>query len=247
MAVGSVTSSTSAAALASAGASAGTSASAGASASASSTKSAEQSDRFLKLLVAQMNNQDPLNPLDNAQVTTQMAQISTVEGIENLNISMQNFLNRNSAVSALEGAGLIGQRVLVNGDSLTLGASPVDGSARTAVPGGYDLTESAALVRVEVLAPTGAVMATQEMRNVEAGVHSFTWDGRTDAGTAAAAGRYQFRVSAGAPAELKPVTALQSQSVSAVISGTSGPRIEIGGGNQYSLSDIRAILQENKQ
>src|SRR5574343_277071 len=49
------------------------------------TSATEQSDRFLKLLVAQMSNQDPLNPMDNAQLTSQMAQISTVSGLEKLN------------------------------------------------------------------------------------------------------------------------------------------------------------------
>ncbi len=62
----------------------------GASASASTkTSSEETTDRFLSLLVAQMKNQDPLNPLDNAQVTSQMAQLSTVQGIENMNSTLQ--------------------------------------------------------------------------------------------------------------------------------------------------------------
>ena len=58
-------------------------------------------DRFLKLLVAQMRNQDPLNPMDNAQVTSQLAQISTVRGIESLNKSMTEFVAANSQGTAL--------------------------------------------------------------------------------------------------------------------------------------------------
>jgi flagellar basal-body rod modification protein FlgD len=211
-----------------------------------SLKADEQSDRFLKLLVAQMRNQDPLNPLDNAAVTSQMAQISTVEGIAKLNTSLEKYLNRGSALGSLEGASLIGHRVLVKGDGLSLGALPVSGGERAAAQGGFELMQAAALTRVEILDSTGAVLGSQTMGALEAGVHTFAWDGLAADGTAAPAGKYQFRVSAGTASEQKPVTALQAQLVSAVISGQDGTRLEIGGRGQFSLSDVRAILQETK-
>ncbi len=213
---------------------------------AGSVKADEQSDRFLKLLVAQMRNQDPLNPLDNAAVTSQMAQISTVEGIQKLNTSLEKYLNRGSALGSLEGASLIGHRVLVKGDSVSLGALPVNGGERAAAQGGFELTQAAALTRVEILDSAGVVLGSQTMGALEAGVHTFAWDGLAADGTAAPAGKYQFRVSSGTASEQKPVTALQAQPVSAVISGQDGTRLEIGGRGQFSLSDVRAILQETK-
>src|SRR5690606_914625 len=78
-------------------------------------------DKFLTLLVAQMRNQDPLNPLDNAQVTSQLAQINTVRGIEKLNASMGALVDRISSQGALDAAGLIGRQVLAEGDTLTIG------------------------------------------------------------------------------------------------------------------------------
>ena len=70
---------------------------------------AEAQDRFLKLLVTQMRNQDPLNPLDNAQVTTQLAQISTVTGVEKLNATLQGLSSALMASQSLQSAALIGQ------------------------------------------------------------------------------------------------------------------------------------------
>jgi flagellar basal-body rod modification protein FlgD len=75
-------------------------------------------DRFLKLLVAQMQNQDPLNPMENAEVTSQMAQISTVNGIESLNKTLSKYMEQSSPNRAVNAVGMIGQDVLVNGTTV---------------------------------------------------------------------------------------------------------------------------------
>jgi flagellar basal-body rod modification protein FlgD len=75
--------------------------------------SADQTDRFLKLLVAQMSHQDPLNPLDNAQVTSQMAQISTVEGITKMNTSLETMAAQGGGTRAIDAASLIGRSALI--------------------------------------------------------------------------------------------------------------------------------------
>ncbi len=75
-------------------------------------------DRFLKLLVAQINNQDPLNPMDNAQMTTQMAQINTVSGIQQLNATLKGMADQYSAMQGLQGTSLIGRQALVEGNQL---------------------------------------------------------------------------------------------------------------------------------
>src|SRR5678815_4078393 len=71
------------------------------------------SDRFLKLLVAQMKNQDPLNPMDNAQVTSQMAQINTVTGIDKLNSTVAGLSAQFMQMQAMQGASLVGHDVIV--------------------------------------------------------------------------------------------------------------------------------------
>ena len=81
---------------------------------------AGSADRFLKLLVAQMQNQDPLNPMDNAQVTSQMAQINTVTGIEKLNTTVQGLNSQFVQMQALQGAALVGRDVIVAGNRLAV-------------------------------------------------------------------------------------------------------------------------------
>ena len=101
------------------------SASTGASATGSSatgTSAQSLSDTFLKLLVAQMNNQDPLNPVDNSQITSQMAQISTVTGISSLNSTVNQLVSELQQSQAVQSAQIAGRTVLVPGNSLPLSA-----------------------------------------------------------------------------------------------------------------------------
>src|SRR5450759_4503359 len=84
--------------------------------------SADSEQRFLKLLVTQLNNQDPLNPLDNAQLTSQLAQMSTVSGVEKLNTTLQSLVDQSGSSQVLQAAFLIGRTVLVPGNQVTLSA-----------------------------------------------------------------------------------------------------------------------------
>jgi len=86
--------------------------------SLSNTSTADMQDRFLKLLVAQINNQDPLSPMDNAQMTSQMAQINTVSGIQQVNQTLTSMAAQFSAMQVLQGAALVGHNVLTAGNTL---------------------------------------------------------------------------------------------------------------------------------
>ena len=142
------------------------------------------SDRFLKLLVAQMKNQDPLNPMDNAQVTSQMAQINTVSGIEKLNTTVQTLSAQFSQTQAVQGAALVGKDVVVPGKRLDVEAGVGQG--------GFELSGAADHVKVEIMAPSGAVLETLNLGAAGAGLHSFDWP----AGAATNDSGLTFRVSA---------------------------------------------------
>ncbi|HLL12932.1 MAG TPA: flagellar hook capping FlgD N-terminal domain-containing protein, partial [Rubrivivax sp.] len=116
---------------------------------------ADAADRFLKLLVTQMQNQDPLNPMDNAQVTSQMAQINTVSGIEKLNTTVEGLNNQFVQMQAVQGAALVGRIV-------TLAGNRLDISGGGAV-GGFELASTADSVKVEVVNPAGRVIDTIHM------------------------------------------------------------------------------------
>jgi len=142
-------------------------------------------DRFLRLLVAQMSNQDPLNPLDNAQVTSQMAQINTVSGIEKLNGTVAGLNRQFLQLQALQGASLVGRAVTLQGNGLHVGA---DGTAA----GGFEIAAPADRVKVEVLNGAGRVVDTLDLGAQTTGRHGFEWTAPTGAeGTA-----YTFRVTA---------------------------------------------------
>ncbi len=107
----------------------GASSATAASSSATGTSAQSLSDTFLKLLVAQMKNQDPLNPVDNSQVTSQMAQISTVTGISSLNSTVSQLVSQLQQSQALQSTQLAGHTVLVPGSSLTLASTGASGSS----------------------------------------------------------------------------------------------------------------------
>ncbi|MEP6740669.1 MAG: flagellar hook capping FlgD N-terminal domain-containing protein [Caldimonas sp.] len=183
-------------------------------------------DRFLKLLVAQMQNQDPLSPMDNAQVTSQMAQINTVTGIDQLNTTVQGLSSQFMQLQAVQGASLVGHDVIVAGNKLAVDAT--SGIAQ----GGFELTGAADAVKVEILSPAGAVLQTLNLGAEGAGVHSFDWQ----AGAAASTSGMTFRVSATSGGVATPVTALMRDRVDAVsTSGTTfNLELDISGTVPYS-------------
>ena len=152
---------------------------------ASATKNeAGSQDRFLKLLVAQMQNQDPMNPLDNAQVTSQMAQINTVSGIEKLNTTVAGLNGQLVQLQALQGATLVGRDVTVAGNRLSV----ADGVG----VGGFELTSAADQVKVEILNAAGHVVGSVPLGAASAGRHGFEWP----TGKVADGDGYRFRVTA---------------------------------------------------
>jgi flagellar basal-body rod modification protein FlgD len=127
-------------------------------------------DRFLKLLVAQLTNQDPMNPMDNAQMTSQIAQINTVTGIQQLNNTMKSMAEQFASLQVLQGSSLVGRTVLVEGSNLYR-----EGTT-TVAKGTFDLPADATSVKVEVLTPGGQVLSSIPMGKLEAGRHDFQYD-----------------------------------------------------------------------
>ncbi len=125
-------------------------------------------DRFLKLLVAQMQNQDPLNPTDNAQVTSQMAQINTVNGIEKVNTALQGLSTQFMQLQVMQGTGLVGRDVVVPGDHVAV----ADGVGR----GAFELGGAANTVKIDVKTTNGQLLGSMELGARKSGVHNFEWD-----------------------------------------------------------------------
>ena len=192
-------------------------------------------DRFMTLLVAQMRNQDPLNPLDNAQVTSQLAQLSTVTGIDKLNATLQALQTSYQSSQSMAAANMIGHGVLVPGSNMILQESK--GIF------GVELTESADNVLVEVRDAAGKLVHTKDLGSQSAGTFPLTWDGKMDNGSTAADGRYTVDVIATRGEEkIKVATALAFGEVASVSTGAQGVKLNIAGQGSIDFSQVRQIL-----
>lgn len=191
-------------------------------------------DRFLSLLVAQMKNQDPLNPLDNAQVTSQMAQLSTVEGIENMNSSLQAMAASMGANQMAQAASLIGRGVLVPGDTV--------GPAQFEDVMGFELARPADKVTVSIHDAAGGLVRKLELGSREAGVSVLAWDGLTDSGTAAPAGQYSFKIDAVQGGQSVSSVALNLGMVNSVSQNGQGVQLNLAGNSSVGYAEIRQIF-----
>ena len=190
---------------------------------------AGSADRFLKLLVAQMQNQDPLSPMDNAQVTSQMAQINTVTGIQQLNQTVQGLNAQFVQMQALQGASLVGRDVIVPGSRLSI----ADGVGQ----GGFELASPADAVKVEILAPSGQVVDTLNLGAQGSGLHSFDWP----AGSASDASGLTFRIKATSGATALAPTALMRDRVDAVATGGDSLTLELRNAGSVPYAQVRAF------
>ena len=203
-----------------------------AAASASSIASASDpgsQDRFLKLLVTQLQNQDPLSPMDNAQLTSQIAQINTVSGIATLNTSVQQLSGQFLQMQSLQGASLVGKDVIVPGNQLDV----TDGVGQ----GGFELTSAADAVKVEVLSPAGQVVDTLNLGAQSSGMHSFNWA----AGSYDNTSRLTFRITANSGATPLSTTALMRDLVDAVSVSGSTLQLQLRNAGTVDYSTVRAI------
>jgi len=193
----------------------------------------ETQDRFMKLLVEQMKNQDPLNPMDNAQVTSQMAQLSTVTGIDKLNDTMSNLMNNFQTTQSYQASGMIGHNVLVAGNTIS-----------TKGEGGYlgvDLATNVDNLSVAVKNTSGIVIKTMELGKQVAGVNTFKWDGLKEDGTVAPTGDYTFEATSTVGTTTAKATALALASVTSVSTSNSGVKLNLSNLTSVSTGDVKEI------
>ena len=210
------------------------SAAAAASISGSSASAASIQNSFLTLLVTQLQNQDPLNPMDNSQLTSQLAQISTVNGIQQMNTTMQGLATSFTSGQSLQAASMIGHQVLTSGNNLAMNGSPV--------AAGVQLGGSASGVTVQILSATGAVVRTLQLGPQQSGIVPFQWDGLTDSGAQAAAGSYTFAVKAASGSQAVAATPLTAGNVSSVTLNGGNLGVNVDGVGNVPLSQIISIL-----
>jgi flagellar basal-body rod modification protein FlgD len=192
---------------------------------------AAMQDRFLKLLVAQMNNQDPLSPMDNAQLTSQMAQINTVSGIQELNQALGAISSQFGAMQLLQGTALIGRDVLFAGNQLSI----QNGAAKGAV----DLSAAVEDLKIQIIDGNGKLLDTLAMGPKPAGRQTFNWNASNYSGS----GHVYMKVVATAGGKPMDATGFVAGSVQSVGTDASGTlSVQLQNGQRLSYAQVQSIL-----
>ncbi|MES2604261.1 MAG: flagellar hook assembly protein FlgD [Pseudomonadota bacterium] len=188
-------------------------------------------DDFMKLLVAQMKNQDPGNPSDNGEFLAQIAQFSMVNGIDKLGTSFEGIAGGLSASQAMQAASLVGRQVLTDSNVVAYdAATPVNG--RLAVP------EFASGLNIQVRDPAGALVKTIDSAGFKAGIHAFQWDGTNERGETQAAGDYVITATALVEGEQQAVPLQLYNTVESVFTGDKSVELQLAGQRRVNLSQI---------
>ncbi|MDD2466586.1 MAG: flagellar hook capping FlgD N-terminal domain-containing protein [Desulfobulbus sp.] len=186
-------------------------------------------DQFLTLLVAQLQNQDPLNPTDATEFTSQLAQYSQLEQLFNLNDAMDELATTTTKSQSISALNLMGQDVVVEGDSIAFTGEPVDI--------GYKIDGSVSSATVTITNSAGKNVATISADELAEGNHFLSWDGKDAGGESVTAGKYTFTVNATSGDSSATVTPLVRTTVTGVDLSGSEPQITTNSGS-YGLSLI---------
>lgn len=208
------------------------------SSSSSSLTTSSASDlqsSFLTLLVAQLKNQDPTNPLENNELTSQLAQISTLNGIEKLNTTLGSISGQIDNNASIQASNLIGHGVMVPGTTVLAGSS-------TTTPFGVELTQAADKVTATITNKDGTVVQTIDLGGLSAGVHTFSWDGKLSDGTAATDGSYKVSIAASSGTTQLVAQPLQYALVQAVTRTSDGSTLDLGTYGNTTLDEVRQII-----
>lgn len=197
-----------------------------------------QQEQFLKLLTTQLTHQDPLKPMENGEFLGQMAQFSTVSGIQDLQASFKDFANSISSDQALQAASLVGRNVSAPATEGLLGAG---GS----IAGSFELPTSSPNVNFKVIDSfSGNVVRSIDMGNRAAGTVDFEWDGMTTEGEFANPGVYKIQVEASLdgkntvmPTHIKSLV----ESVT-MANGSRGLQLNLAGVGPVNFNQIKQIL-----
>lgn len=193
-------------------------------------------NEFLNLLVAQLNNQNPLEPQGNGEFIAQLAQFSQVEGIENLNKSMGSLLSTYQSSQALQASSLVGRKVIVPSDKAVVDTS--ESFKASAV-----LPVSSSNVYVNVYDNSGALVSRINLGQQEAGNVSFIWDGKNSNGELMAPGTYKFEAQATYGDEAKGLYTLLPANVDSVTLGGDELLLNLAGLGSVPLSSVQVIGQ----
>ncbi|MFT7132771.1 MAG: flagellar basal-body rod modification protein FlgD [Cyclobacteriaceae bacterium] len=191
---------------------------------------------FLKLMVAQMNNQDPLSPQENSEFVAQLAQFSSVEGIENMNKTMSQMANSMQSSQALQASGLVGRTVHINTDTSILSEGGV-------ITGNINLENSTSNLMVNIMNSSGALVRQVEMGSQTRGDVRFAWNGQNAEGLQLPPGSYKFTAEASVGGTTEQMSLALSANVNSVtINPDRSVVLNVAGQGAVPLLEVAEIL-----
>lgn len=195
-------------------------------------------NEFLELLVAQLNNQNPLEPQENGEFIAQLAQFSQVEGIEKLNSSMGSLLSGYQSSQALQASSLVGRKVIVPTEKAVVDTSET-------FKGSLVLPVTSSNVYVNVYDSAGKAVSRVNLGQQAAGNVSFMWDGKDSSGNLLPPGTYKFEAQATYADGTKGLYTLLPANVDSVALGQNGGemKLNLAGIGSVPLSQVQIIGQ----
>jgi flagellar basal-body rod modification protein FlgD len=191
-------------------------------------------NEFLNLLVAQLNNQNPLEPQSNGEFIAQLAQFSQVEGIEKLNTSMGSLLSGYQSSQALQASSLVGSKVIIPTDKAVVDTSE-------SFKASLVLPTSSSNVYVNVYNNAGTAVSRINMGEQAAGNVSFIWDGKDASGNLLPPGTYKFEAQATYEGETEALNTMLPANVDSVVLGGSELMLNLAGLGSVPLSQVQVI------
>ncbi|MNE09657.1 Basal-body rod modification protein FlgD [compost metagenome] len=181
--------------------------------------------------------------MQNNELTTQLAQISTVSGIEKLNTTLGSVSGQLNDSQSLQASNLIGHGVMIPGTTILAGTSTTEGnSVTTTTPFGVELQQTADKVTATITNKDGVAVRVIDIGELKAGVHTFSWDGKLTDGTTAPNGSYSVAISASNGANQLVAQPLKFALVQGVTRGSDGNKLDLGTSGTTTLDEVRQII-----
>ena len=197
-------------------------------------------DDFLKLLVTQMQFQDPLKPMDNTELTAQLTQFSSLDQLTSINDNITKMSDNQGGLNDVQSVNFIGKEITAKGNKVYIGkdVSPS--------PIGYTLNNGVTSLDVSISDKDGKVIRTINIGQQDAGNQSFTWDGKNSTGNQEAEGEYTFSISS---KDINGNSIDIPTNVTGTVTGVSFdnnvPYLMLGG-TKIAVSDVSQVKEVSK-
>jgi flagellar basal-body rod modification protein FlgD len=205
------------------------------------SKTSLQEADFLTLLVAQLTHQDPLNPMEDTDMTSQLAQFSSLTQLTKINDGIQSLNTAMTQTDLLSAASYIGKDIKAEGYKISL----AEGSASTIY---YGFSESVTEIYMNIYDSEGAIVRTVELGSKEAGTYQYKWDGRNESGTLLADGTYGVGI-LGKDVDGKAVMVQTeiSGTVDAVVNESGTQYLRLKDGRFVSFLNVKEIVDPGSE